>query len=59
MGRLFNQITSLDNLFQAWDEVAENKGAPGIDVLPDGTIWVLLSPPDGERPVDQRNEIVL
>jgi group II intron reverse transcriptase/maturase len=31
MGRLFNQITSLDNLFQAWDEVAENKGAPGID----------------------------
>lgn len=38
---------------------AKQEGAPGIDVLPDGTIWVLLSPPDGERPVDQRNEIVL
>ena len=30
---------------------AKQEGAPGIDVL--------LSPPDGERPVDQRNEIVL
>ncbi len=31
MGRLFDQMTSLDNLFQAWDEVLEKKSAPGSD----------------------------
>lgn len=31
--RLINQILSPDNLRAAWEEVAENKGAPGVDGL--------------------------
>jgi group II intron reverse transcriptase/maturase len=31
MGRLFDQVTSLDNLFHAWEEVLEKKSAPGSD----------------------------
>jgi group II intron reverse transcriptase/maturase len=31
MGYLFNQITRLDNLAGAWEEVADNRGMPGID----------------------------
>jgi CRISPR-associated protein Cas1 len=31
MGRLFNQITTFENLAQAWEEVADKKGSPGID----------------------------
>ena len=29
--RLINQILSKDNLRAAWEEVAANKGAPGVD----------------------------
>lgn len=31
MGRLFDQITALDNLIDAWDEVVKNDSGPGID----------------------------
>lgn len=31
MGRLFDQVTDLDNLFQAWDEVLDKNSPPGID----------------------------
>ncbi len=31
MGRLFREILTLDNLRQAWDEVADKRGAPGRD----------------------------
>jgi retron-type reverse transcriptase len=31
MGRLFNRITRLDNLAQAWQEVVDGKSGPGID----------------------------
>lgn len=31
MGRLFNEITRLDNLVEAWDEVLKNDSGPGVD----------------------------
>ena len=30
MGKLFNRVTSLENLYQAWDEVLEGDSGPGI-----------------------------
>jgi group II intron reverse transcriptase/maturase len=31
MGYLFNQITRLDNLAGAWEDVVDNKSSPGVD----------------------------
>lgn len=31
MGKLFDRALDLDNLAEAWDEVAKNRGMPGVD----------------------------